>query len=84
MHITDSSWCVVGGDASAGSVAVWSELCWDVVEAQHVTSVVVMSTTTDLLIGESRARRPMVNVVGCDTGLSWGLACRVIELIAST
>ena len=84
MHITDSCWCVVGGDASAGCVAVWSELCWDVVEAQHVTSVVVMSTIMNLLVGESRARRPMVNVVGCDTALSGGLASRVIELIAST
>lgn len=84
MHITDSCWCVVGGDASADSVAVWSELCWDVVEAQHVTSVVVMSTTMNLLVGESGVQPPMVNVVGCDTGLSGGLACRVIELIAST
>jgi len=43
-----------------------------------------MSTIMNLLVGESGVQPPMVNVVGCDTGLSGGLACRVIELIAST
>jgi hypothetical protein len=61
---------VVGGAELVGCVVAGSGLGRGVVEAQHVTIVVVMSTIMNLLVGESRVQVPMVNMVGCDTGLS--------------